>query len=106
MATESNINTYYEELVASLAERAHDDLKNGGYGDESECIYQAIDDGLIYYTDQAYILAHMLQGGFISWGEPISWDVIFENLYDDVASELEELKNADDNEEEGGADVE
>lgn len=97
MATESNINTYYEELIASLADRAYDDLKNGGYGDESECIYQAIDDGLIYYTDQAYILAHMLQGGFISWGDPISWDVIFENLYDDVASELEELK-----EKEGG----
>ena len=47
----------------------------------------------------------MLQGGFISWGEPIDWDVIFENLYDDVASELEELKS-DDDEEEGGADVE
>lgn len=101
MATESNINTYYEELIASLAERAYDDLKNGGYGGESECIYQAIDDGLIYYTDQAYILAHMLQGGFISWGESISWDVIFENLYDDVASELEELK-----EKEGGEDDE
>ena len=101
MATESNINMYYEELIASLADRAYDDLKNGGYGDESECIYQAIDDGLIYYTDQAYILAHMLQGGFISWGEPISWDAIFENLYDDVASELEELK-----EKEGGEDGE
>lgn len=100
-ATESNINMYYEELVAVLAERAYDDLKNGGYGDESECIYQAIDDGLIYYADQAYILAHMLQGGFISWGEPISWDVIFEKLYDDVASELEELK-----EKEGGEDGE
>ena len=101
MATESNINTYYEELVQSLAERAADSLKDGGYGDESECIWQAIDDGLIYYADQAYILAHMLQGGFISWGESISWDVIFENLYDDVASELEELK-----EKEGGEDGE
>jgi hypothetical protein len=101
MATESNLNTYYEELIASLADRAYEDLKSGGYGDESECIYQAIDDGLIYYTDQAYILAHMLQGGFISWGDPISWDVIFENLYDDVASELEELK-----EKEGGEDDE
>ncbi len=98
-ATESNINMYYEELVQSLAERAFDDLKNGGYGDESECIYQAMDDGLIYYTDQAYILAHMLQGGFISWGEPISWDQITEELYDDIASELEELK-----EKEGGED--
>lgn len=97
MATECNITTYYEELIASLADRAYDDLKNGGYGDESECIWQAIDGGLIYYADQAYILAHMLQGGFISWGEPISWDQIIEELYDDVAGELEELK-----EKEGG----
>lgn len=97
MSIEGNINSYYEELIASLADRAYDSLKSGGYGDESECIVQAIDDGLIYCTDQAYILAHMLQGGFISWGDPISWDVIYENLYDDIASEIEELK-----EKEGG----
>lgn len=106
MATESNINTYYEELVQSLAERAADDLKNGGYGDEAECIYQAMDDGLIYYADQAYIIAHMLQNGVISWGQPVSWDAITEELYDDIASELKELKSDDDEEEEGGADVE
>ena len=47
----------------------------------------------------------MLQNGVITWGQPVSWDAIIEDLYDDVASELEELKNADD-EEEGGADVE
>ena len=99
MATEGNINQYYEELIASLADRAYDGLKDGGYGDESECIWQAIDDGLIYYTDQAYILAHMLQGGFISWGDPISWDTITENLFDDVMNELEELKKQDEEKE-------
>ena len=95
MATECNINMYYEELVQSLAERAYDDIKDGSYGDESECIFQAMDEGLIYYTDQAYILAHMLQGGFISWGEPISWDAITENLYEDIAEEIEELKKSE-----------
>ena len=32
MATESNINTYYEELIESLAERAFDSVEDGGYG--------------------------------------------------------------------------
>ena len=33
MAVESNINMYYEELIESLAERAYDSMKDGGYGD-------------------------------------------------------------------------
>lgn len=86
MAVESNINMYYEELVASMAERAADDIKNGV--EENEAIMQAIDDGLMYYTDQAYVLASMLQGGFIRWGDPVDWDIIFENLVDDVSNEI------------------
>lgn len=99
MAAECNINQYYEELIASLADRAYDDLKNDHSEDEGEAILRAIDDGLIYYADQAYILAHMLQGGFFGWGDPISWDTIWCNLYDDVASELEELKKQDEEKE-------
>lgn len=66
MSVESNINMYYEELVASVAERAADDIKNDV--EEDEAIMRAIDDGLMYYTDQAYIVAHALQNGFIKWG--------------------------------------
>lgn len=95
MATEANINTYYEELIAGLADRAAENIEQwDGEPDESEPIWQALDDGLIYYTDQAYILAHMLQGGFIEWGQPVNWDEIIENLFDDVVTELNERKGA------------
>lgn len=90
MSVESNINMYYEELVASIAERAADDIKDGV--EEDEAIIRAIDNGLIYYTDQAYIVAHALQNGFIKWGQECEWDAIFEDLYADVSAELEELK--------------
>ena len=87
MAVESNINMYYEELVASMAERALDDIKNDV--EESEAINQAIDDGLMYYADQAYIVAHALQNGFIKWGGEVEWDAIYEDLYADIADEIE-----------------
>lgn len=91
MAVENNINMYYEELVQGMAERAKDNLDNGGYGDENECIWQAIDDSLIYYTDQAYIMAQAVEGGFVSWGKTIEWDAVIDMLYSDVAEELEKL---------------
>lgn len=97
MAVESNIEMYYEELIESIAERAYDDMKNGG--DEDECIWQAIDDGLIYYCDQAYVIANALQNGFISWGKTIEWDAIIDMLYSDVSEELEELKKGDEDDE-------
>lgn len=93
MAVESNIEMYYEELISSLAERAFDDMKDGG--DEDECIWQAIDDGLIYYADQAYVVANALQNGFISWGKTIEWDTIIDMLYSDVSEELETIKKGE-----------
>lgn len=93
MATESNINSYYEELISSLAERALENCESWeGEPDESEPIWQAIDDGLIYYTDQAYVIAHALQNGFIEWGKAPSWDDITEMLFEDVAEEMEQQK--------------
>lgn len=94
MAVESNIEMYYEELIESIAERAYDDMKDGG--DEDECIWQAIDDGLIYYCDQAYVVANALQNGFINWGKTIEWDAIIDMLYSDVKEELEEMKKGED----------
>lgn len=94
MAVESNINMYYEELIASMAERADDDIKNDV--EEDEAIMRAIDDGLMYYTDQAYIVAHALQNGFIKWGGEVEWDAIWEDMYADVSAELEELRKEQD----------
>lgn len=93
MAVESNIEMYYEELIESMAERAFDGMKDGG--DEDECIWQAIDDGLIYYCDQAYVVANALYNGFISWGKTIEWDAIIDMLYSDVSEELEEMKKGE-----------
>ena len=96
MAVESNIEMYYEELIESLAERAYDSMKDGG--DEDECIWQAIDDGLIYYCDQAYVVANALQNGFISWGKTIEWDAIIDMLYSDVKEELGTMKKGEEDE--------
>lgn len=38
MSVNSNINMYYEELIDSIAERAQDNIADGGYEDESEAI--------------------------------------------------------------------
>lgn len=89
MATESNINSYYWELIESLAERAKDNVEDGGYGDEDECVWNAMDDGLIYYADQAYVVAHALQEGYVSWGKTIEWDAIIDMLYSDIKEEME-----------------
>ena len=96
MAVESNIEMYYEELIESIAERAYDSMKDGG--DEDECIWQAIDDGLIYYCDQAYVVANALQNGFISWGKTIEWDAIIDMLYSDVKEELGTMKKGEEDE--------
>lgn len=84
MAVESNINMYYEELVVSLAERAKD--SDGS----DDAIAQAIDDGLIYYADQAYIMAHALEQGLIEWGGEVAWDEIYDMLYNDINEEMGE----------------
>ena len=96
MAVESNIEMYYEELIESIAERAYDDMKDGG--DEDECIWNAIDDGLIYYCDQAYVVANALQNGFINWGKTIEWDAIIDMLYSDVSEELGAIKKGEEDE--------
>lgn len=93
MAVESNINMYYEELIKDLAERAYDSVKDGG--DDDECIWSAVDDGLIYYADEAYVVAHALQEGFIEWGKTIEWDAITDMLYSDVSEELETMKKGE-----------
>ena len=88
----SNINECYEELISSMAERAYDNIKDGGYGDDSECIWQAIDDELIYYADQGYVLAMAICRGYINWYKEVNWDEITEMLYSDVQEEIDYLK--------------
>ena len=99
MAT-SNINECYEELISSMAKRAYDNIKDGGYGDDSECIWQAIDDELIYYADQGYVLAMAICRGYISWYKEVNWDEITEMLYSDVQEEIDYLKEKENKDDE------
>lgn len=84
--TEHNITSYYWDLVASLAERA----KDSDGMERDEAIMQAIDDGLIYYADQAYIIGYALEQGFVKWGGEIEWDSIYDMLYNDISEEMGE----------------
>lgn len=86
MSVEYNINSYYWDLVASLAERA----KDTDSMERGDAIMQAIDDGLIYYADQAYVVAHALEEGFVKWGGEVEWDNIYDMLYNDINEELGE----------------
>ena len=97
MSVNSNINMYYEELIDSIAERAKDNIADGGYEDETEAIWQAIDDGLMYYCDQGYILAMAVCRGYISWYKEVNWDEITEMIYEDVSERMETLKEKQEN---------
>lgn len=90
MSVESNINLYYEELISSIAERAKKNIADGGYEDETDAIWRAIDAGLIYCRDQAYILAMAACRGYVSWNEDINWEEITEMLFEDINGQLNE----------------
>ena len=88
---QSNINEYYWETIADLAERAKSNMEDGTE-DESEAISQAIDDGLIYYVEQAYIIAYYMITYCPKWGDNIEWEEVYMMLYDDITEELERIK--------------
>lgn len=89
MSTRSNITMCYEEIVGGIAEVALDKLKDL---EESEAIDEAINDQLIYYNDQAYVVAQYINSGYGYWGKDISWDEVYEMLYNDVIEEIANLK--------------
>ena len=89
---QSNIDSYYEEMVDSMAERAIGDMSDGGYEDEVEAIWQEIDDGLMFYCDQGYVLAMACCRGYIDWYKDVKWDEITEMLYEDVSEAYEYKK--------------
>lgn len=98
MSVDSNINSYYEELVSNIADRVEDYKKDGGVWDGSDEVYQAIDDEMIYYCDQGYVLAMAVCRGYISWYKEVNWDEVYEMLYSDVLEELESRKKKTENE--------
>ena len=93
----SNINSYYEELIESIAECVldYDDINEEN---EIDYINEAIDSKLIYYQDQAYVLAHALLEGYVSFYGDFNWDEIYQMLLDDVIEEFHKQKQEIQNE--------
>ena len=93
----SNINSYYEELIESIAERVldYDDINEEN---EIDYINEAIDSAFIYYQDQAYVLAHALLEGYVSFYGDFNWDEINQMLFDDVSEEFHKQKQEIENE--------
>ena len=93
MSVQSNIGMYYEELVESLAERARLNHEEEPELDKRECIMRAIDEGMIYTVDQAYMLAHAVMSGYVEVSNEVDWDKVWAELEDDVYSELEDWED-------------
>lgn len=91
---ESNITTYYEALVYSLAKTATT-IHNEGTEDRTECVSKAIDERFYKSCDMAYVLAHGFLEGYITWGkENMPWTALGEVLWNDVYEEtLEEWED-------------
>lgn len=86
----------YKELIYRMASDAIDaiDYENveNGSGRAEELILEAIDNDLIYYSDQALVISTMVERGVIKWGETIDWCEIFEEVRNDVIVEIENLQ--------------
>lgn len=84
----------YEELVDDLADRAKSIFDGMEHGDDIQeemftAIYQAVDDGLIYYDDQWTVLKHYFNASDLLFSEK-NYGAI-ERLYDDVMDTLETM---------------
>lgn len=79
---------HYYDIVKELADRV---IKYNGIQDD-ERFFQAIDDGLIYKEDEAYIIANALENGTISWGYDVEWDAVNDMLYSDIMEEIRKIK--------------
>ena len=97
MSERSNIEKYYEELIESIAERVLD-YDNINEENEIDYINESIDSGLIFYQDQAYVLAHALLQGYIKFYAEFNWDEIYQMLLDDVSEEFHKQKQEIENE--------
>ena len=84
----SNLDSNYEEIIGGMAWYANEDIRDGV--EREEAIYQAIDNGLIFYADQASIVAQAILRGCIAWGENVDWEQINDMIYEDVAKKMEE----------------
>lgn len=96
MAAESNINLYYEEQIASIAEHVmervdeiHKEDPEREIDNLNDIIIEEIDTASIYYADQAYYLAkYHLNNGNLS--DSIAWTDVWDMVFNDVEAEVDE----------------
>lgn len=79
-----NLNLYYEELISNMRERMQREEKEDPSVEHCEARARAWDEGLMYYQDQACIVAYAIMQGVIKWGEPVNWDDVYNMLCEDM----------------------
>lgn len=67
-------------------------MKDAPEDERQGIIDEAIDRSLIYYEDQAVLLGAMLIRGIIKLGEPLEWEYVWEEMKEDIYSEIKEKK--------------
>ena len=101
----SNINSEYEELIASVVEQVVDTAKTElttepdlelDELDLTSIVQEEMDQRIIYYTDQAYCLAHYFlnecdTSGTIEWTNV--WEMVFNDIYNDAYDELKKSQD-------------
>ena len=83
-----------DDVIDDITERAQMMYDDGNYGDISDCVTQAIDEGLIYTKDIYSLLEHY---GSISDSEII--ESFFDDLWSDVYNGVEEHEEEDEDDE-------
>lgn len=92
MSAKNTIETQYDEIVEAIAEKAIEYISDDESDEKSECINDAIADYLIYYDDQAIVMAQAIEGGFVHFGRDDSvWQHVDEMLLDDVVAKVDEM---------------
>lgn len=82
------IRNNYDAIIGELVDRARS-IKSENKELDDDAVRQAIDDGLYYTDDRAYILAWALENGTITWGAPVEWWAVEDMLREDILAEME-----------------
>lgn len=94
MSAKNTIETQYYEIVEAIAEKAIEYISGQENDEKSGCIIDAIADYLIYYDDQAIVVAQAIEGGFVQFGRDDDvWQHVDEMLLDDVVAKVDEMIN-------------
>lgn len=87
MSIQSNINLYYTQVVKAMKERKQAEIEEEPDIEPYEAEARALDNGLMYYVDQAYVVAQALLSGRIEWGKEVDWQDVYDMLIEDMNSE-------------------